>query len=185
MITKKDKVIRDERSQDWEVENLSESTLILHSPNIFSSSRLKGSKIIFLWHIYVTLKEKRVAKFIIRLKDEAFQCKWFLVQFDAGQKEALIQANDLFSWFNLLLSRLRHFFYIQEVSQESVQVVLGSPGCSFVQLGVSNQHAENGPIHMEMDVDCALVITSKVKPFSRPGKRNVHYFSTALVHDRE
>lgn len=109
---------RDERSQDWEVENLSESTLILHSPNIFSSSRLKGSKIIFLWHIYVTLKEKRVAKFIIRLKDEAFQCKWFLVQFDAGQKEALIQANDLFSWFNLLLSRLRHFLYSWSLTRE-------------------------------------------------------------------
>ena len=31
-------------------------------------------------------------------------------------------------------------------------------------------HAENGPIHREMVVDCALVITSKVKPFSRPDK---------------
>ena len=57
MITKKDKVIRDERSQDWEVENLSESTLILHSPNIFSSSRLKGSKIIFSFLCYPERKK--------------------------------------------------------------------------------------------------------------------------------
>ena len=52
MITKKDKVIRDERSQDLEVENLSESTLILPSPNIFSSSRLTGSKMIFFSRIF-------------------------------------------------------------------------------------------------------------------------------------
>ena len=41
------------------------------------------------------------------------------------------------------------------------RLALASVGC---------QHAENGPIHMEMDVDCVLVITSKVKPFSRPDK---------------
>ena len=31
-------------------------------------------------------------------------------------------------------------------------------------------HAENGQIHSKMVVDCPLVITSKVKPFSRTDK---------------
>ena len=35
---------------------------------------------------------------------------------------------------------------------------------------LGHHRAENGPIHREMVVDCALVITSKVKPFSRPDK---------------
>ena len=38
-------------------------------------------------------------------------------------------------------------------------------GCSF-----GCHHAENGPMHRKMVIDCPLVITSKVKPFSRPGK---------------
>ena len=45
----------------------------------------------------------------------------------------------------------------------------GSPGWSFVFLFVRH-HAENGPIHRKMDIDCPLVITSKVKLFFRPVK---------------
>ena len=41
--------------------------------------------------------------------------------------------------------------------------------CLFVRY-----HVENGPIHRKMVVDCPLVITSKVNPFSRPYQtRNV------------
>ena len=50
------------------------------------------------------------------------------------------------------------------------RLALGSPGCSFVRY-----HAENGPIHRKIVVDCLLVITSKVNLFSdqtRQGKRN-------------
>ena len=47
------------------------------------------------------------------------------------------------------------------------RLALGSPGCSFVRLFVRH-HAENGPIDRKMVVDCPLVITSKVKIFSRP-----------------
>ena len=39
----------------------------------------------------------------------------------------------------------------------------------FVRLFVCH-HAENGPIHRKMVVDCPLVITSKVKLFFRPDK---------------
>ena len=46
------------------------------------------------------------------------------------------------------------------------RLALGSPGCrSFVR-----HHAENGPIHRKMVVDCPLVIISKVKLFFRPDK---------------
>ena len=81
----------------------------------FTSFRFKND-FLYLWHIYVTRKEKRLPILINRnrLKDEAFQCEWFLVQFEAGQKEALIQANDLFSWFNLPLPRLRHSFIFRK-----------------------------------------------------------------------
>ena len=43
------------------------------------------------------------------------------------------------------------------------RLALGSPGCSFVR-----DHAENGPIHRKMVVNCPLVIVSKVKLFFRP-----------------
>ena len=49
------------------------------------------------------------------------------------------------------------------------RLALGSSGCSFVCLFVCH-HAENGPIHRKMVVDCPLVITSKVKLFFRPDK---------------
>ena len=39
------------------------------------------------------------------------------------------------------------------------RLALGSPGCSFVR-----DHAENGPIHRKMVVDCPLMITSKTRP---------------------
>ena len=45
------------------------------------------------------------------------------------------------------------------------RLALGSPGWSFVC-----HHAENGPIHRKMVVDCPLAITSKVKLFFRPDK---------------
>ena len=45
------------------------------------------------------------------------------------------------------------------------RLALGSPGCLFVR-----DHAENGPIHRKMVVDCPLVIISKVKLFFRPDK---------------
>ena len=41
-------------------------------------------------------------------------------------------------------------------------------------------HAKNGPIHRKMADDRPLVITSKVKPFSRPGKRN-EWFSQSFA----
>ena len=104
--------MRGARIERWKIsaKALWSCTLLI----FFPLHGLKVQKWFFLWHIYVTLKEKRVAKFIIRLKDEAFQCEWFLVQFEAGQKEALIQANDLFSWFNLPLPRLRHSFIVRK-----------------------------------------------------------------------
>ena len=49
------------------------------------------------------------------------------------------------------------------------RLALGSPGCSFVRSFVCH-HAENGPIHRKMVVDCPLVIISKVKLFFRPDK---------------
>ena len=55
------------------------------------------------------------------------------------------------------------------------RLALGSPSCSLVRLFVCSfvhHHAENGFIHRKMEVDCHLVITSKVKLFFRPGKRN-------------
>ena len=51
------------------------------------------------------------------------------------------------------------------------RLALGFHGCLFV----CRHHAENGPIHRKMVVDCPLVVTSKVKPFphqTRPGKMN-------------
>ena len=45
------------------------------------------------------------------------------------------------------------------------RLALGLPGFLFVRY-----HAENGPIHRKMVVDCALVIISKVKLFFRPDK---------------
>ena len=43
------------------------------------------------------------------------------------------------------------------------RLLLGSPGWS-----VGCFHAENGLIHRKMVVNCPIMITSKVKPFSRP-----------------
>ena len=48
-------------------------------------------------------------------------------------------------------------------SQVKSRLALGSPGWFFVR-----HHAENGPIHRKMLVDCPLLITSKVKLFFRP-----------------
>ena len=45
-------------------------------------------------------------------------------------------------------------------------LLLDHPGVRLVV----RHHAENGPIHREMVVDCPLVITSKVKLFFRPDK---------------
>ena len=47
------------------------------------------------------------------------------------------------------------------------RLALGTLGCS-----VGRHHAKNGPIHRKMVVDCVQVITSKVKLFFRPEKRN-------------
>ena len=41
--------------------------------------------------------------------------------------------------------------------------------------------AENGPIHRKMVDDCPLVITSKVKQFSRPGKTRKKEFMVQTV----
>ena len=49
------------------------------------------------------------------------------------------------------------------------RLALGSPGWLVVRLFVCH-HAENGPIHRKMVVDCPLVIISKVKLFFRPDK---------------
>ena len=49
------------------------------------------------------------------------------------------------------------------------RLALGSPGWLFVRSVVCH-HAENGPIHMKMVVDCPQVITSKVKLFFGPDK---------------
>ena len=89
MITKKDKVIRDERSQDWEVENLSESTLILPSPNIFSLSRLTGSKMMFsIFGIFMLPEKKKGCQF------SSIRLDWKMRHFSA---------NDF--WFNLMLDK--------------------------------------------------------------------------------
>ena len=45
------------------------------------------------------------------------------------------------------------------------RLALGSPSWLF-----GCHHAENGPIYRKVVVDCPLVITSKVKLFSRPDK---------------
>ena len=49
------------------------------------------------------------------------------------------------------------------------RLALGSPGCS-----VGRHHAENGPIHRQLAVDCPLVITSIVETLfqTRLEKRN-------------
>ena len=69
------------------------------------------------------------------------------------------------------LPRIRESLVFQELQKTeshtltlvNSRLALGSPGCL-----VGCHHAENGQIHRKMVVDCPLVITSKLKPFSKP-----------------
>ena len=65
-----------------------------------------------------------------------------------------------------LLTLLAQLLQKTAFSLVKSRLALGSPGRSFV----CRHHAENGPIHKKMVVGCPLVITSIVKPFSRPDK---------------
>ena len=70
------------------------------------------------------------------------------------------------------LPRIRESLVFQELQKTeshtltlvNSRLALGSPGCL-----VGCHHAKNGQIHSrKMVVDCPLVITSNLKPFSKP-----------------
>ena len=56
-------------------------------------------------------------------------------------------------------------YILQKTAFSKAWLALGSPGCLFVRLFVTMPK-----IHSKMVGDCLLVITSKVKPFSRTDK---------------
>ena len=73
--------------------------------------------------------------------------------------------------FDLLSEKTNHSHsQLQKTAFSLVKsgLALGSPGYSYVLVWLSP--CREGPIHRKMIVDCPLVITSKVKPFSRLDK---------------
>ena len=88
-----------------------------------------------------------------------------------GRQPKMCWKSPIAGWINMHFRNTCQMSFAKDCLLTLVKsrLALGSPGCSFVCLFVRH-HAENGPIHRKMVVDCPLVIISKVKLFFRPDK---------------
>ena len=89
------------------------------------------------------------------------------------EKRCWLIFNEMFALLLILITKWKFFFQKTAFSLVKSRLALGSPSCLVVWLCVCH-HAENGPIHRKMVVDCTLAITSIGNTFfqTRPGKRN-------------